>query len=184
MCFYLSCSRIVPKEVLARFAHNLVVHESDLPCGKGWSPLTWQVLAGADRIPITLFEAAEAVDAGPIYLQDVIALDGSELVDELRGKQAKATLDLCRRMVDSYPVVLERARAQSGDGSWYPRRRPADSAFDPTGPVAEQFDLLRVADPDRYPAFFDLRGSRYKLRIEKVEGSTVASPPPAVGVVP
>ena len=26
--------------------HNLVVHESDLPFGKGMSPFTWQVVEG------------------------------------------------------------------------------------------------------------------------------------------
>ena len=42
----LSCSKLVKPEILARNRHNLVVHESDLPKGKGWSPMTWQVLEG------------------------------------------------------------------------------------------------------------------------------------------
>ena len=37
--------------------------------------------------------------------------------------------------------------------------------------IAEQFDLLRVADPQRFPAFFDLRGHRYLVRIEKAGAS-------------
>ena len=36
--------------------YNLVVHESYLPSGKGWSPLTFQVLEGKKEIPITLFD--------------------------------------------------------------------------------------------------------------------------------
>lgn len=50
MCFYLSFSRVVSTEVLKKFKNNLVVHESDLPRGKGWSPLTWQILEGKDEI--------------------------------------------------------------------------------------------------------------------------------------
>lgn len=69
VCFYLSCSQIVPSSILGNFAHNLVVHESDLPQGKGWSPLTWQILEGCNRIPVTLFEAVEKVDSGDIYLK-------------------------------------------------------------------------------------------------------------------
>ena len=30
-----------------------------------------------------------------------------------------------------------------------------------------QFDLLRVVDTERYPAFFDCRGRRYIVKIEK-----------------
>jgi len=51
--------------------------------------------------------------------------------------------------------------------SYYRRRTPDDSRLDPSRSIAEQFDLLRVADPQRFPAFFDLRGHRYVVRIEK-----------------
>ena len=33
--------------------------------------------------------------------------------------------------------------------------------------IAEQFDLLRVVDPEHYPAFFDYRGKRYIPKVEK-----------------
>ena len=38
ICFYLSYSRIVDSNALGRFRNNLVVHESALPLGRGWSP--------------------------------------------------------------------------------------------------------------------------------------------------
>ena len=50
--------------------------------GQGWSPMTWQVLEGASSIPITLFEAVVELDAGPIYLQQQITLQGPELMEE------------------------------------------------------------------------------------------------------
>ena len=40
----LSCGQIINKEVLQRNRNNLVVHAGALPKGKGWSPLTWQIL--------------------------------------------------------------------------------------------------------------------------------------------
>src|SRR5699024_7115397 len=43
LCFYLSYGKIVNREILNKYTHNLVVHASDLPEGKGWSPLTWQI---------------------------------------------------------------------------------------------------------------------------------------------
>lgn len=68
----LSCEKIFKKLDLNKY--NLVVHESDLPDGKGWSPLTWKILEGKNEIPITLFEASESIDSGKIYLQDTIKL--------------------------------------------------------------------------------------------------------------
>ena len=94
-----------------------------------------------------------------------IDLDGTELVDEWRRKQAAATVDLCCRWVESYPHVLDGARPQQGAASSYSRRRPADSEIDPRQPLAEQFDLMRVVDNERYPAFFTWRGTTYELTI-------------------
>ena len=167
-CFYLSCGQIVPANILSQYRHNLVVHESDLPRGKGWSPLTWQILEGKNRIPATLFEAAEKVDSGVIYAQDWMEFEGYELIDELREAQAKVTIGLCKRFIDGYPQICEEAREQVGEGSFYSRRREMDSALDPSQSLEAQFDLLRVVDNQRYPAFFYLNGQRYSLRIDRV----------------
>ena len=67
--FILGYYSLVPSSQLEKHRHNLVVHESDLPSGRGWSPLFWQVLEGKQRIPIVLFEAVEDADAGPILRQ-------------------------------------------------------------------------------------------------------------------
>lgn len=165
-CFCLSFSKLVPADVRRQFKHTLVVHESDLPEGRGWAPMTWQILSGADCIPVTLLEAVEAVDAGPIYLQEKIELTGAELNPEWRRLQGEATLRLCLKWVEAYPGVLAGARAQVGAGSAYPRRRPEDSRLDPAKTLAEQFNLLRVVDNERYPAFIEWRNRRYTVRID------------------
>lgn len=165
IAFLLSYSRIVPPALLRLNAQNLVVHESDLPRGRGWSPLSWQVLEGADRIPVTLLEAAEGVDSGPIYSQATIQLRGNELVDELRAAQAAATLALCTEFISRHPFVLADAREQSGTPTYYPRRGPADSRLDPDKTLREQFQLLRIADFERYPAHFEIAGRRFSVRI-------------------
>lgn len=165
IAFLLSLGRIVPAPVLRHHAHNLVVHESALPHGRGWSPLTWQVIEGKNEIPVSLIEAVDAVDAGCIYDQETIKLNGTELVDELRAHQAAATLRLCRNFVARYPFSLSAARVQEGEPTYYPRRRPPDSQLDPDKTLRQQFNLLRVADPDRYPAFVEIGGRRFNVRI-------------------
>lgn len=164
IAFYLSCMRITPAEVLSRNKWNFVVHASDLPKGRGFSPLVWQILEGADEIPVTMISMAGEVDAGDIVGQTCIRLSGHELNTQLRDLLAQAIEDLC--------IIISNGRAapipkpQQGDPTWYRRRRPADSAIDPQISLAAQFDLLRVVDNDRYPAYFDHRGHRYILKIE------------------
>jgi UDP-4-amino-4,6-dideoxy-N-acetyl-beta-L-altrosamine N-acetyltransferase len=170
LCFCLGLGQIVPRAVRDRFNHVLVVHESDLPKGRGWSPLTWQILDGADHIPVTVIEAADDVDSGPVYAQRWIAFEGHELIDELRAAQAAATHALCRAFVDDYPESAAQGREQAREPTYYPRRRPADSELNPEHSLTEQFNRLRVADNRRYPVFFDCRGHRYILRIERELG--------------
>lgn len=165
LCFILSCEKIIPEDYLKLNIQNLVIHESNLPQGKGWSPLTWQVLEGENEIPITLFEAADKVDSGKIYLQDRIKLDGTELNVELKRKQGLKTKELILDFVNQYPDID--GRPQVGEETYYPKRRPEDSELDPNKTIREQFNLLRVVDNERYPAFFKMKGKKYIIKIFK-----------------
>jgi methionyl-tRNA formyltransferase len=165
--FMLSCDRIVPALTLQRHAHNIVVHPSDLPQGRGFSPLTWQIIEGKNDIPMTLFEAVEEVDAGPVYFKDILRFEGHELNDELKTRQGEKTIELALRFVDAYCHVTP--LQQSGKSSWYSRRRQKDSELDVDKTLSEQFNLLRVVDNERYPAFFVRDGYTYIIKIFKKE---------------
>ena len=165
--FILSFSRIITERQLKQNTHNLVVHESALPHGKGWSPLTWQILEGKESFPITLFEAAPRVDSGKIYLQKDLHFTGTELVDDLREIQGSATVELCMEFVSGYDTIVKNAHEQNGLESFYPRRTPKDSEMDEKKSIAEQFNLLRVVDNEKYPAFFIHGGCTYILKIYK-----------------
>lgn len=164
---FLSCEKIISKETMKLNKHNLVVHESDLPQGKGWSPVTWQVIEGKDRIPITLFEAVEKVDAGSVYSKDFISLEGHELIDEIRKKQAEKTFELVSKFIEVYPNI--EGKPQQGEESFYKKRTPKDSELDINKSIKEQFNLLRVVDNKRYPAFFYHKGHKYVLTIKEDE---------------
>jgi methionyl-tRNA formyltransferase len=167
LLFILGFFKIVPAAVLERNKTNIVVHESALPKGRGWSPVSWRVLEGAREIPLTLFEAVEEVDAGRIYLRAKVKLNGHELLAEIRRNVADAMLRLCGKFVAAWPSILARGVEQKGRPSYYRRRTPDDTRLDPNRSIAAQFNLLRTADNDDYPAFFDHRGATYVLKIEK-----------------
>ena len=163
--FYLSCSQLVPGTILKKNKHNLVVHESELPKGRGWSPLTWQILEGKNNIPISLFEAEEAVDSGQIYLQKIMRFSGTELLSELRKCQAKYTIKMCMEFINRYPNIIEDAVKQKGNATYYSKRAPEDSRLDIDKTIREQVNLLRVVDNDKYPAFIEVNGCEYFIKI-------------------
>jgi len=168
VALFLSLGRIVSPALLKRHAHNLVVHASALPHGRGWSPLTWQILEGRNEIPVSLLEAADGVDSGDVYAQRTLRFHGHELLPEMHRALAAATTELCEDFIERFPFVVGEARTQSGEASYYPRRRPGDSRLDPDKTLREQFNLLRVCDQERYPAFVEIAGRSYEVRITPV----------------
>ncbi len=168
-CFLLSFSQIIDADTLARNQHNLVVHASALPAGRGMSPLSWQILQGSNTIPLTLFEAQTTLDSGDIYQQTTLRFKGDELIEEMRAQLAAQSIDLCRSFISNYPRSTQQKMPQQGNASYFARRTPDDSQLDPNMPIAEQFSLLRIVDNQRYPAWFDWRGQRYHLKIEKTD---------------
>lgn len=168
VCFILSCSNILKPEQLALHTHNLVVHSSNLPEGRGWSPMTWQVIEGKNKICTTLFEASAELDSGVIYAQEWIELDGTELIDEWREKQAEVTKKLCSEWINIYPKSVMNSHHQVGENSYYSRRRSDASMLNPDKTLREQFNLLRVVDNEKYPAFFHLNDQQYQIFIKKV----------------
>ena len=97
--FILSYHNIIPKNILETNRHNIVIHASALPKGKGWAPLFWQVLEGKKEILFTMFEASNGVDNGDVYMQKTLELSCYELNEELRDKQAKHTIDMCKEFI-------------------------------------------------------------------------------------
>jgi UDP-2,4-diacetamido-2,4,6-trideoxy-beta-L-altropyranose hydrolase len=168
ICILLGCSQIMKENIRARNNNNIVVHESALPVGRGWSPLTWQIIEGKDSIPITLFEAADKMDSGDIYLQENMLFDGHELIDEMRNVQAQFSFNLCLKFIKDYPIILNNAKKQKGPSTLYERRTPTNSQLDMNKTLLEQFDLLRVVDNDKYPAYFQKDDHSYTLKIEKL----------------
>jgi len=164
----ISCSELVKAEVRGRYQKTLVVHASDLPRGRGWSPHIWQILDGADEITVTLLEAEDRVDSGAIWAQRRIEIPKSALYDEIHDRLFSAELDLMSFAVDEFSTVRPKPQSDD-DATYFPRRTPEDSRIDPEQSIASQFDLMRVADPDRYPAFFDHRGARYQIRLTKLD---------------
>jgi methionyl-tRNA formyltransferase len=164
--FLVSCSQFVNERERDRFKVTLVLHASDLPGGRGWSPHIWSILNGDDQITVTLLEAKDPVDSGPIYLQTKFTLEGHELLPEINAKLFDAEMSLMSQAVEQFEHL--KPTPQVGDcGRYMPRRSPADSRLDPNKTIAEQFNLLRIVDSERYPAFFDHRGKRYLIKIEK-----------------
>ena len=163
--FLLSCSQIVENAFLQLNRHNIVVHASDLPSGKGFSPLQWQVLEGKDEICLTLFEATEKVDAGPYYFKNHLELKSTDLLPDMRKKMAEEIISMCIEYAHNYhrysPII------QKGQESFYSKLTEENHMLDINKTIIEQFNRMRISDNDRFPMWFEIENVRYVLKIYK-----------------
>jgi methionyl-tRNA formyltransferase len=167
--FLVSCGQIIGADIRARFRAVLVLHASDLPSGRGWSPHIWSILGGANTITVCLLEASEKVDRGAIWARKKFMLEGHELLPEINAKLFQVELDLMSEAVRDFGRITPQEQSAGLGEPMLRKRTPEDSRIDPHRTIAEQFELLRVVDSDRYPAFMELRGHRYLIKLEKVE---------------
>ena len=161
--FLISCKTILNKQILTKNSKNVVIHPSKLPLGRGSAVVAWRVLENKKKIFITLFEANEGIDRGDIYLQKFFRLDGSELSDEIREKQAKLTISLIKIFLKKMKKIKK--KPQLGKTSFYRKRTKKDSEININKSIRKQFNLLRVTDNKRYPAFFYFKKKKYILKI-------------------
>lgn len=165
--FLISCSEIIPPELRVAYRHTLVIHASDLPKDRGWSPHIWTVLEGGNIITVSLIECADPVDSGKIWQQERITLNGTETFQEINAHLFDAELRLMDWAIENCDNY--QPRDQLGEPTYRRKRTPADSQVNTDQSIADIFDLLRVCDPVRYPAFFEHRGVKYSLTINKIE---------------
>ena len=163
--FILGYTKILDKKFLKKNKLNLVCHESNLPKGKGFSPVQWQILENKNLIPIMLIQADLKIDSGKIYYKQNFRLNGSELYDEIREKQGKATLKIIKNFLYEYPKV--NPRKQNGKESFYSRRSAKDSEININKNLKDQFNLLRIVNNKDWPAFFRYKNKIYNLKIDE-----------------
>ena len=120
LVFVLGYTKILEDKFLSRNKLVMVIHESNLPKGRGFSPIQWQILEGVENIKVCLIEAKNKVDSGDIFETEEINLDGTELYDEIRFAQAAATIKLINKFLKKYPIFQR--EPQKGNPTYYRKR--------------------------------------------------------------
>jgi methionyl-tRNA formyltransferase len=168
MLFLVSCSEILTAKDRAPHGVTLVLHGSDLPRGRGWSPHIWELTAGASHITLSLLEAQDKVDSGKIWKKVRIPVPPTALWDEINHLLFLGEVELMDFALASYGRIQPQEQPEDVQPTYYRLRTPQDSRIDPFQSLADQFDLIRTCDPNRFPAFFEYRGRRFALKLERL----------------
>jgi methionyl-tRNA formyltransferase len=149
----------------------LNVHPSLLPRWRGAAPIERAIMAGDERTGVSIIRLVAELDAGPICLQDAVAIEPDDDFGTLAAKLERLSGELLVRALDEQPEFVE----QDADGVTYAHKIEArDRALDFTLPpdaVERQVRALRPHIGARLP----LPGGDFLgVLAARVDGETLA----------
>jgi len=153
-------SQLIPESIWSRWP-TVIFHMTDLPYGRGGSPLQNLIQRGHSSTMLTALRCSAELDAGPIYCKEPLSLLGSAEEIFLR---ADALIEaMIARIVREQP----KPQPQQGEPVLFSRRKPKQSnlADCPFGDLPAWFDQIRMLDAEGYPhAFLEAHGLRLEFR--------------------
>ena len=156
--FFLHWSWRVPKEIFSRY-ECVVFHMTDVPYGRGGSPLQNLILRNHRTTRLSAIRMEEELDAGSVYLKRVLSLKGG--AQEVYERATEVSARMIREIVERLPTP----RVQGGRIVRFRRRTPAESRIGNLRRPERLYDFIRMLDADGYPhAFLDHGGFRYTFR--------------------
>lgn len=160
--FFLHWRWKVTAEVLAA-TECVGFHLGRLPQERGGSPLQHRILAGQSLGVLTSFRMTEAVDAGPVYVEQYVPLHGP--AEAIYRRAMRAAAAQIGGMVEGR---VDPPAPQEGFPRSYSRLQPKDSEL-PDAPgmleLEDVYDRVRMVDAEGYPpAYLDYGGFRFSFR--------------------
>lgn len=162
-------SWVIPKEIHENY-RCIVFHMTDLPFGRGGSPLQNLILRGFEETKISAIEVTEEIDAGRIYFKRPLQLDGN--ADEILMRASSVVFsDMIPFIIHNEIVPID----QSGEVTTFKRRTPKDSCINgEIKSVRQVYDFIRMLDGEGYPnAFIKIGKIKYCFSSASFDGDQV-----------
>jgi methionyl-tRNA formyltransferase len=168
--FFPHWSYLIPAEIAEEF-ECVIFHMTDLPFGRGGSPLQNLISRGIYSTQLTALRCAAEIDAGPVYLKRPLSLHGS--AEEIFLRTGKLTEEMIIEIAGNEPEPVP----QEGEPTTFKRRTPEQSRITEFGSLDRLFDHIRMLDATGYPkAFLEHAGFRFEFeRVIRRYGKLIAN---------
>ncbi|MDR2558114.1 MAG: methionyl-tRNA formyltransferase [Oscillospiraceae bacterium] len=146
----------IPVDVYKNFT-CIVFHMTDLPFGRGGSPLQNLISRGIYETKISAIEVVEEMDAGDVFLKESLSLFGG--AEEIYVRASKIIFTkMIPYIVKHTPVAIK----QIGEVVKFSRRTPEMSELSHDMTTNKLFDYIRMLDAEGYPKAY-IKFGNYKL---------------------
>jgi methionyl-tRNA formyltransferase len=140
-------SNIIKEEIFVTF-ECVLFHMTDLPFGRGGSPLQNLISLGFSTTKISAIRVEKGIDTGLVYLKKDLNLEGSAL--DIFNRAALVILDMIIEIITNSPVPIK----QIGEVVKFTRRKPEQSDISNFDDLNKLYDQIRMLDAPGYPNAF------------------------------
>lgn len=149
---------VVPHEIVERY-ECICFHMTDLPYGRGGSPLQNLIVRGHENTILTALRMDNGIDTGPIYYKKPLSLQGSAYdIYKRAGK-------LCWSMIIDFINENPDPKPQKGQVTNFKRRTPEQSRIPRDLSSKGLYNYIRMLDAPGYPsAFLEVGGYRLEFK--------------------
>lgn len=155
--FFLHWSWKVPKEIINNY-ECVCFHMTDVPYGRGGSPLQNLIIRGHEKTKLTALKMTEEFDTGDVYLKEDLCLSGN--AEEIYIRASYLSAKMIKKIIEEEISPIP----QEGEVTIFKRRKPHESEISQLDSLLSLHDFIRMLDAEGYPkAFIEHQGFRYEF---------------------
>jgi methionyl-tRNA formyltransferase len=157
--FFPHWSWIIPEEIFKKF-ECVIFHMTDLPYGRGGSPLQNLILRGHKETKLSALRCDKALDSGPIYIKRPLSLSGT--AEEILLRASKIIEEMINYIIMNQTEPVD----QVGKSTQFRRRLPKDGDLAGLSSLEQIYDYIRMLDADGYPSAF-IENDHFKFEFRR-----------------
>jgi methionyl-tRNA formyltransferase len=158
-------SYIIPEAIWKNFT-CIVFHMTDLPYGRGGSPLQNLIVRGHTQTVISAIKVDKGIDTGDIYCKSPMSLEGSA------HEIFKRSAPIIAKMIERIIVEQLRPSPQRGTPVHFRRRKEDDGKLNRLSNLEEVYNYIRMLDAEGYPnAFVETEHMIIKFKEAKLDAA-------------
>ena len=166
--FFLHWSWIIPKNIYNNF-NCVLFHMTDLPYGRGGSPLQNLIMNKVYKTKISAIKVSENIDSGDIYLKESLDISTGSAQDIFK-KSSQITFE---KMIPKFLSSKLSAKEQSGEIVTFKRRTPDQSSIEIVKDLSlnSLYDFIRMLDGEGYPkAYIEIENIKIEFsQVDKTD---------------
>lgn len=156
--FIVHWSWFIPKDIFDKY-ECILFHMTDLPFGRGGSPLQNLIIRGIYETKISAIRIVRELDAGDIYLKRDLNIEYGT-AEEILKKASDVIYEMIGEILDKKLTALP----QKGAITKFVRRSAEEGDLKDLTTIKKLYDFIRMLDGEGYPkAFLELNDIKYEF---------------------